>query len=990
MRKTGVLGRVVSSALFCLPLLALPANADIVDGAPAIDVIGHYDQTNLVDPVPDFDKRGTNDTPNRLGLSDPQGVVLDLANHRLFVTDRLNSRVLVHNLSNSNQLIDGVADFVLGQPDFRSAIFTTTAATMSFPIGLAFDAERNLLFVADSFSSRVLVFDVGTITNGEDAIAVLGQADFTTVINSPATAARMSQPMGLAYDSSTRRLFVGDAAFRRVTVFDLTDITNGEAAINVLGKADFVTTTGAASSSVLGAVRQVAFDSVNRRLFVSDRQFHRVMVFDVASISDGEAAVNVVCQPNFTTTTSGDTALKCNQPDGVWYDSPRQRLFVSDGGNHRVQLFNIGATFSNGPSAANVLGQFTTGDSDTFPVSQSSLIFPAQIYVNPFDGRAYLADSFRNRVLVFDTTTVINNKGAENLVGQYDETSYDPPIVRFTKGGVGNSPNRLGVSEPRQIAIDSIRHRLFVVDSGNGRVLVHQLDSSDRLIDYIPEAVLGQADLGDLTFSLTQSSMSSPIGIAYDSVRDRLFVSDSSFNRVLVFDTALIDSGETPIAVLGQPNLDENVPATTATGLNRPHELVLNPSGDRLFVADKFNNRVVVYDVTAITNGESAISVLGQVDFTSSGFATSATRMSGPEGLAFDSVGNRLFVADRDNYRVLVFDIASITNGEAATSVLCQTSFTLENEALSQSGCDLPSAVAFDAARNQLHVADYDNARILTFDTATITNGENAIHVLGQSSFTSSIPDSSASLTSNTQGVAIDTVNDRLYVSDANGRIVVFPLAYAATYSGSTFTEASSGGGVVDTAVTVTLKNEFFAVNSGVLTRGTHYTIGTLPAGLTEVVTVLSPSTARVTFSGAATANNASNSVTGIAFNFLDAGIKNVAASNVTGLSTSFGITFRGGERCFNGVVPVPTVSVKNRNATVTLPGARKASSSCEVTLRAERSSPKLRLSKKISSGKRATVFRNLITGKWKFFYSVKTKALGTTQTSSKKTVTVK
>jgi len=990
MRSTGALRTFVLGVFFFLSLLAPAAHADIVNGAPAIDVIGHYDQTNLTDPVPDFDKRGADDTPNRLGLTQPQGVALDFSNHRLFIADTLNSRILVHNLDSSNRLIDGVADFVLGQPDFRSSITTTTADSFDNPVGLAYDSERDLLFVADSLHSRVLIFDVGTITNGESAVAVLGQPDFESQTILPATSSRMSQPVGLAYDLSTRQLFVSDAVFRRVLVFDLTVITNGEAAINVLGKADFVTTSGAASSTVLGAARQVTLDSVNRRLFVADRDFNRVMVFDVASITNGEAAVNVVCQSTFTAVLSSDLATRCNQPDGVWYDAPRQRLYVSDRGNNRVQIFTIGATFTNGPSAANVFGQITTNGAEPNSPSRSSVGLPAQLVVNPFDGRAYVADLSRSRILIIDAATATNNELAEGLVGQYDDTSYDPPVARFTKSGSGNSPNRFGVSGPRHIALDSVRHRLFIVDSDNGRVLVHQLDSSDQLIDYLPDAVLGQADLGVRTFSLTQSSMFTPIGLAYDSVRDRLFVSDSIFNRILVFDTALIDSGETPIAVLGQPNLDENAPATTATGLTQPHGLVLDSAGNRLFVADKFNNRVVVYDLSAISNGEAAVNVLGQVNFTSGGAALSATRMSGPEGLAYDSIGQRLFVADKDNYRVLVFDVASITNGEAAVNVLCQTSFTTDNQALSQSGCDNPSALAFDAERNRLHVADLGNARLLTFDTATIADGENAIHVLGQSDFTSRIPDTSATLTSGTQGVAIDAVNDRVYVSDVNSRIMVFPTDYAATYSGTTFTEASSGGGVVDTAVTVTLKNEFFAVDSGVLTRGTHYTIGSLPAGLTEVVTVLSPSTARITFSGAASANNASNSVTGVAFSFLDAGVRNVAVSNVTGLSTSFGITFRGGERCFNGVLPTPTVKVTGRNVTVTLPGSRKASSQCEVTLKGERSSPVRRLSKRLAAGKKSTVFSSLIPGKWRFFYTVKTKALGTTQTSSKKTVTVR
>jgi hypothetical protein len=37
-----------------------------------------------------------------------------------------------------------------------------------------------------------------------------------------------------------------------------------------------------------------------------------------------------------------------------------------------------------------------------------------------------------------------------------------------------------------------------------------------------------------------------------------------------------------------------------------------------MYVADTGNNRVIIYDVSSITDGENAIHVAGQSDFTSS------------------------------------------------------------------------------------------------------------------------------------------------------------------------------------------------------------------------------------------------------------------------------------------------------------------------------------------------------------------------------------
>ena len=73
--------------------LGVPAaGAEVVDGAPAIDLLGQHDQTSLTDPVPVFDKGEKNCSPNIYGLSSPRSVLLDTANHRLFAANASSSR----------------------------------------------------------------------------------------------------------------------------------------------------------------------------------------------------------------------------------------------------------------------------------------------------------------------------------------------------------------------------------------------------------------------------------------------------------------------------------------------------------------------------------------------------------------------------------------------------------------------------------------------------------------------------------------------------------------------------------------------------------------------------------------------------------------------------------------------------------------------------------------------------------------------------------
>jgi 6-phosphogluconolactonase (cycloisomerase 2 family) len=236
-------------------------------------------------------------TVNALGLSNNNtffGNVIDSVNHRLFVTDTTNNRVLVFNLDTNNNLVDKTPDNVLGQANFTTATANNTQSGMNSPSGLAYDATNQRLFVAEYSGHRVKVWDVTAITDGENAINVLGQANFTT-----ATAANsqsgMNGPIGLAYDATNQRLFVSENTAHRVKVWDVTAITDGENAINVLGQTTFTGASATTTQSGMNAVHGITFDATNQRLFVAQvAGANRVTVYDVASIIDGENAVNVL------------------------------------------------------------------------------------------------------------------------------------------------------------------------------------------------------------------------------------------------------------------------------------------------------------------------------------------------------------------------------------------------------------------------------------------------------------------------------------------------------------------------------------------------------------------------------------------------------------------------------------------------------------------------------------------------------------------------
>ena len=191
-------------SIFVLLLTATPARAQIVNGAPAIDLLGQYDQTSLIDPVPSYTKSSTADGPNLLGFRGPRRVAVDALHHRVFVANASNNRVLVYNLTVGNVLIDHIPDFVLGQTGFSTNSAATTQSGLSNPTALVYNSVDNRLFVGEVDNNRVVVFDVASITNGQNAAYVLGQPNFTTS-SSATTQTKFKSPNGLAYESWCER-----------------------------------------------------------------------------------------------------------------------------------------------------------------------------------------------------------------------------------------------------------------------------------------------------------------------------------------------------------------------------------------------------------------------------------------------------------------------------------------------------------------------------------------------------------------------------------------------------------------------------------------------------------------------------------------------------------------------------------------------------------------------------------------------------------------
>jgi len=85
---------------------------------------------------------------------------------------------------------------------------------------------NNRLFVSDGNNSRILIHNVtpATISNGQNALAVLGQDDFVSS-STTTTQSKITTPFGVAYVSNGNSLYIDDLGNRRIVLYKFVRIT---------------------------------------------------------------------------------------------------------------------------------------------------------------------------------------------------------------------------------------------------------------------------------------------------------------------------------------------------------------------------------------------------------------------------------------------------------------------------------------------------------------------------------------------------------------------------------------------------------------------------------------------------------------------------------------------------------------------------------------------------------------------------------------------
>jgi uncharacterized protein (TIGR03437 family) len=337
-----------------------------------------------------------------------------------------------------------------------------------------------------------------------------------------------------------------------------------------------------------------------------------------------------------------------------------------------------------------------------------------------------------------------------------------------------------------------------------------------------------RAVLGQPTFTAQNAGASDTVvgaigGLAYAA--NTLFATDANRlgllpnnNRVLIFNNIgqMLPAADADIApymgpcpvcggrasvVLGQPEFTmtppTTLPAPSASNMRLPTAVASD--GQMLAVADTANNRVLLWRTIPAANGQPADVVLGQPNFTTVGrLSINASTFRGPQGVWIQ--GGKLFVADTQNNRVLIWNSIPAQNNQPADVVLGQPNFTTAPQInqidlkLVAGANTLLSPVSVTSDGQRLYVADLGFNRVLIWNSIPTANQQSADVEIGQTDFTQSLSNPTqlcpasgtdsngnptyplmCAATMNFPRFALPDGRGRLFVADAgNDRILVF------------------------------------------------------------------------------------------------------------------------------------------------------------------------------------------------------------------------
>ncbi len=308
-------------------------------------------------------------------------------------------------------------------------------------------------------------------------------------------------------------------------------------------------------------------------------------------------------------------------PVGVAVDAAGN-LYIVDQKNNRIRRVSAktGLIVTIAGNGSYAYGGFS-GDGGA--ATKAELNFPAGVAVD-VAGNVYIADQHNQRV-----RKVAAKTGIITTVAGSRDNGYSGDNGAATDAELNN---------PAGVAVDATGN-LYISDFGNNRI--REVDAKTGIITTI-------AGTGDQSYSgdggaATAAQLNNPWGIVVDA-SGTIYFDDYSNNCVRKISGGIIST----IAGNENPGFSgDDGPATAAT-LNSPAGIAIDESGV-IYIGDSFNNRVRKISSSGIIR---TVAGNGKKNFSGDGGAATSATLNTPKGVAVDPSGDAVYVADYYNNRI--------------------------------------------------------------------------------------------------------------------------------------------------------------------------------------------------------------------------------------------------------------------------------------------------------------------------------------------------
>ncbi|MFC1707496.1 hypothetical protein ACFL59_11900, partial [Planctomycetota bacterium] len=514
----------------------------------------------------------------------------------------------------------------------------------------------------------------------------------------------------------------------------------------------------------------------NGGLWVCDTENNRVLQYDSVPRFSYQGANLVLGQPDFVSTDAASALAGLTRPTAVFCDGVRLYVAEEQG---RVLMWDRLPT-GNGEAADRELSLPSPGGK---PSGMVATVVGQEVYL-------YVADSVNGRIVRITWPLAGGSGSAEVVISGLDTPTdvklREQPSLRFVvaeaatgrllvwkKLPEAGDPWELAVTsnvpmEPAGIHLTE-NPKVYVANPKYGNLLLFQQEGDDVLKGDVSGVQLTPEVLGGSSEAVSDSSFGSDSPRGVMVLGNNLLVVDGARHRVMVFDGTVTSAQSFQAhAIIGQRDAHSgraNHATVDAFSLLRPAGLATD--GDRLFVADSGNARVLVWQRLPEAPNRGADLALGQRDLHSAvtdhpSDPTHKKYLSGPEGVAV--AGGSLFVADPRSQKILIWQTLPTRSGQPADRVLTDAA----------AGIGAVVALDYDPHQKILAAADVKNSRVLLWhglDPATMSDNQAFQVALTE---VTSDPDveQTARLLDRPRGVRL--VDGKLLVSDGNGRALVW------------------------------------------------------------------------------------------------------------------------------------------------------------------------------------------------------------------------